>query len=347
MAKLLNQNVLSKVQEKLKKEQEEMKNGWGDKFISFKAGNDYRVRLLALEEEEGKVRFGTPYIDSYVHVFKDESTEKFSIVTCPTTFEPMSGFKKCPICTHAKPLYDSKNPEDKELYDTYKRRYNGYMPVYVIEDTCTPENVGKIKIMRYGLDIDKFLKLKIWGIKKEEKGKKEEETDKKPSISSRKISPLENSAFNFGEGYDLCISVGKKVDPKSKKEFNNYICEFDMQNKYELSTDATFNMKDVEDQLSKFDFFNVVPNCKKADLDEFFNRYVLGKEPSETNTETEETPEPTKINTIKKSSPIKVEPVEEKQDAPVVEKAKPTVVPSKPPVEEVSKDELEDLLSGL
>ena len=353
MAKLLNHGILKQVEEKLKKEQEETKSGWGDKYLAFKAGNDYRVRLLSTEEAE-PIRFKAPFIDSYVHVYKDEETGKFSIVTCPTTFEPISGFKKCPVCTHAQPLYNSKSPEDKKLYDLYKRRYNGYMAVYVIEDTCNPSNVGKIKIMRYGIEIDKFLKLKILNFKKESKNDKTE-ADKKPTISTRKVSPLGDSAFNFGEGYDLCINVSKKTTAEG--EYNSYTCEFDMQNKYDLSKDENFNEDDVMKQLEEFDLYSVVPNYKQADVQAFFNRYVLGKTEDTDNTEqeTEQVVSPSAIKTI--SSRKSVEPAQTtpEQTIPTTTvtasvtstKASTTEHVQSPKIEEVSKDELEDLLAGL
>jgi len=137
-------------------------------FKPTKAGT-MTVRLLWLTPPEGMKR-DFPMINAYVHRFYDPNAvgRKYNKVTCTTSQymdgENATGFRNCCICEAVSKFYKDSagSPSAKELYNTFHRACEGYVPVYVVTG---PEDLqGKVKILQYGKQFKDFFNRKIFGL---------------------------------------------------------------------------------------------------------------------------------------------------------------------------------------
>lgn len=178
-------------------------------FKPTKAGT-ITVRLLWLPPADD-VKRDFPMINSYVHRFYNPNAtgKKYVKVTCTTSQymdgETPTGFRNCCICDAVSKFYNQSNESAsaRELYNTFHRACEGYIPVYIVTG---PEDLqGKVKILQYGKQFKDFFNRKIFGITS--KG------DETP-IDSNEIIGLE--AFMYYDkdedtvvttGYDLIIST--------------------------------------------------------------------------------------------------------------------------------------------
>lgn len=229
------------------------------RFIKFKAGNTYQFRLLYSVDDPTKRN--KPFIAKYTHSHWDEDADfdKLKIVTCPTSEYILynKGFTKCPICKATRKFYkDKENGSEsaEELYSQYRRKFHGYAMVYVINDPTNEENNGTIKLIHYGVTIQKWLKLQIFGIN--EKGELVDD------------DCIGADAFKLDKGYNLKITVGKKG------EYNSYTCEFARKpSKIDITQDdiaqANIDLKFDEEYCTR---------STDEELDEFYKKYVLAQD---------------------------------------------------------------------
>jgi hypothetical protein len=207
-------SIFADIQKKLK----ESSNLSGVLSGNFKSENIFKptkagtitVRLLWLPPAED-VKRDFPMINTYVHRFYDATAtvRKYAKVICPTSQhmdgENAQGFRNCCICDAVSKFYkDSANsPSAREMYNTFHRACECYIPVYIVNG---PEELqGQVKILQYGKQFKDFFNRKIFGITTK--------TDSEP-IDTDEIIGLE--AFMYydndndeivTEGYDLIIST--------------------------------------------------------------------------------------------------------------------------------------------
>ena len=129
----------------------------------------YAFRLLYFR---GKDDFGRKnfYIERYVHTMwaTNSNGKRFPecTVVCPITshVEWARGkdrYEACPICGHAQKAFAQfkqsgwKNREAAKINDTFGRKFEGLIPVYVVKDPNNPMNNGKFRVLLIG-DKKKF-----------------------------------------------------------------------------------------------------------------------------------------------------------------------------------------------
>jgi len=240
-AKTFN-NVKKKIQE------EQTPKGFNDdRMVVFKPGNTYKFRLVYYEDDSGKN--DGPFITKFTHAAQD-SNDKWQVITCPTTFYKKSGFDKCPTCSHNSKLWNSGVESDKELYKKYRRRFNGFALVYVVHDPLNTDNNGHVKIMRFGVGIDKFLNKEIFAVTRGD----EEPVD----------DPMGFDAFKFEDGYDFIVSV------EEQGGFPDYQCKFA---KRPTSIDADEDV--LEAEINTLNFYGDLREETEDRLNDFFNKCVL------------------------------------------------------------------------
>jgi hypothetical protein len=244
-------------------------SSFDDRHVKMEIGKTYKFRLIApglLEDDKtgNKMFPDIPdyFIEKYVHSVKDAS-DKWKVVTCPTTHLAKSGFNKCPICKNNSDLYNSGSAEDKELYKKFQRRFYGYALVYVVNDPTKPENKGKMKILQFGVNVNKFLNKQIFGIVSKAKGKEEGETDgKEKEDESADIVGFD--AFQIENGYDLIIEVTQNG------EWPKYDCSFARK-----ATTITIDSEKLEAEVKALNFDKELTKSSDEELASFFNTYVL------------------------------------------------------------------------
>lgn len=230
-----------------------------ERFIQFKAGNTFTFRLLYYVEDPIKRK--RPFIERYNHGYWDDNAEfnKLKEVTCPTSEYLMAnnGFNKCPVCKATRKFYkDGKDGSQTadELYSQFRRKFHGYALVYVVNDPINEDNNGQIKIMHFGITLEKWFKLQIFGI--DEKGN---------TVDSETIGL---DAFKPKEGFNLKIAVTKKG------EYNNYTPEF-----VRKATSIDIDQSDIAEAAAELKFDEeFLTSTTAEELDEFYKTYVLSEE---------------------------------------------------------------------
>lgn len=129
-------------------------------ILRFTAGNTYQVRLLPNPNSPKETIF-----HYYNHAWNSNSTGKFIMTMCPSTFG-----ETCPIDAHYLKTYRTGSESEKSTTAPLSRKENWMVNVYVISDPVNPENEGTVKILRYGKELAKIIQSAIDGDDSEEFG---------------------------------------------------------------------------------------------------------------------------------------------------------------------------------
>lgn len=236
-----------------------------DRFITFSPGNTYEFRMIFwIPSDSTRTR---PYINNVIHTYYNEDTKSFGLVTCPCSEHldnvPL-GYKNCPICQMLPDWYSEgkTSATSKELYNTFRRQQNFFMPVYIVSDTENPDNNGKVKIFRYGTTLNKYIHKKVFGMDLDTK-----------EIATNSIG---FDVFELQNGYNFIISVGSKVEKLSNgrtKTYNDYTGGLEF-SRDKTDIGKTLDELEPELKLLRFeeDFFK--PKDEKK-LMEFYKKYIL------------------------------------------------------------------------
>lgn len=223
-------NVFDKLRETEQSRASSVTGGFNNNPLIFKpkVGTSCTLRLLWLPPTDNSDR-EYPMINSFVHTYWDDaavSGNKMHTVACLTSQyllgETKAGFAKCPICSELSKLYkeyqETGSESAKTLYDTFKRKCFGYVPVYIINGP--EQDKGKVKIFQYGKMFKDFFDKKIFGINKPSKDSNEEAS----LISEDDIIGIDaftyqdtNSGEIMTEAYDLIITTSNKKVPVNGK----------------------------------------------------------------------------------------------------------------------------------
>lgn len=149
-------------------------------ILKFEIGKTYKLRILPFIGEPSKT-----FWHYYEFGWNSKATEQYVSAITPSTWgEP------CPINEIYRRAYRDK------IESGIRRSEKWLVNVYVINDPTNPENNGKVKIMRYGKQIDKIIKEATTGDLQDDLGK---------------------YIFDLGpDGYDFIVKVDKQ------QEYANY-----------------------------------------------------------------------------------------------------------------------------
>ena len=183
------------------------------RFIEMAAGHKYKVRLIAYEDDTYNRK--TPLIRQITHSAKN-AEGKWDSCICPKTFS-----QPCPICKTCWEWYDHGTEIQKATNQKLKGKFHGYGACYVIDDSYTPENNGKIKLFHYVTQMEEDFDMKIDGITRRIKRGETPEVDENALKSDAYF--VVGHPDRDGEtqlGHDLVITVTKKG------EYKNYRVDF-------------------------------------------------------------------------------------------------------------------------
>jgi hypothetical protein len=116
-------------------------------FLKLEIGKTYVVRLLPNIENLDRTFF-----HYYNHMWTSLATNQLTSVLCPSTYG-----ERCPIDEYRFKVYRSGSDAEKEQSKILRRNENWLVNVYVISDPTNPENEGKIKLLRYGKQLNKVI----------------------------------------------------------------------------------------------------------------------------------------------------------------------------------------------
>lgn len=116
-------------------------------YIKTEPGNTYIVRLLPNIKNPTKTIFRY-----YTFAWKSFSTGQNVLVTSPTTWN-----QRDPIAEERYRIYRNGTPDEKEKVKAIRRGENWMVNAYVISDPVNPDNNGKVKVLRYGRQLNKIV----------------------------------------------------------------------------------------------------------------------------------------------------------------------------------------------
>jgi hypothetical protein len=154
-----NTSLFESIKDSLNKKQTNTDSGFKD-FLKLEKDNTYIVRLLPNVEN-----FEKTFLHYYSHIWKSNKDGSIVNVFCPNSYN-----ERCPVDEYRSKIWKSGSEEEKESIKPLKRNENWLVNVYVIKDPTNPENQGKVKILRYGKQLDKIIMNAIQGDESDEFG---------------------------------------------------------------------------------------------------------------------------------------------------------------------------------
>ena len=217
-----------------------------NEIMPTKVGNTYTVRLLPFAKDPSKTFF-----HYYNHGWNSYATGQYVQTLSPQTFG-----ERDPIAEERFRVLRTGSEEEKEKMSAVRRLEKWLVNVYVIDDPSNPDNNGKVKILRYGKQLQKIITEAIEGEDAEEFG--------------ARIFDLGSEGVNF------------KIKVEQQGDFPTYVSSrFTSAGKVELSEDQ---QKDIYDGV--FDLTEVFTLKSYDDLIEMFYEHYYCK----TGDDTRDTP---------------------------------------------------------
>lgn len=343
---------MTKVFDTLRKKAESQANPSGGQgyfsnpnLLKLKQGCSYKLRLLWIAPPEGMNR-EYPMINQYIHHFWDNNAvgSKNIEVYCKTSQydkgETRAGWE-CPICKEMSKCYkeysSTGSQSAKEIYDTFRRTFRGYVPVYVIAGP--EEDLHKVKILQYTKTFKDFFDLNIFGIAKNQKN----EDGSTAQIAIDEDDVLGIQAFTYYEpktdevqieAYDLSIIVNSKSIPIKGKmtKVPDYTIKFS-KNMSEIDFDGEAITPERYLGLSEELNFDkdFLKKSTTEELENFLTKYVMNDTAVEEAIDEE----------VEEVQVVKSEKIDKIKEISKASKPVKKVVETKPVKEEVDLDDLE------
>ena len=210
-----------------------------NEIMPTKAGNTYTVRLLPYAKDASKTFF-----HYYNHGWNSYATGQYVQTLSPQTFG-----ERDPISEERFRVLRTGSEEEKEKMQAIRRLEKWLVNIYVVDDPANPDNNGKVKILRYGKQLQKIITEAIEGEDAEEFGprifdlgpdgvnfkiKVEQQGDFPTYVSSRfttagKINLSEDEQKDiYDGGFDLSeVFTLKSYDDHKGMLNEHYYCKTD------------------------------------------------------------------------------------------------------------------------
>ena len=131
-----------------------------NEIMPTKVGNTYTVRLLPYAKDPSKTFF-----HYYNHGWNSFATGQYVQTLSPQTFG-----ERDPIAEERFKVLRTGSEEEKEKMLAVRRLEKWLVNIYVVHDPANPDNNGKVKILRYGKQLQKIITEAIEGEDAEEFG---------------------------------------------------------------------------------------------------------------------------------------------------------------------------------
>lgn len=206
-------------------------------ILKIEAGKTYLLRLLPNIKEPSQTFF------HYFHYsWNSAATGQFVSFVSPQTVN-----ERCPLAEESYKIYRQGSPEEKERGKQLYRKENYLVNVFVISDPTDPTNDGKVKILRYGKQLNKIIRSAIEGDDSQEFGERifdlsekgctfrikcEKKSDKNSEfveyVASRFLSPSKIDGIDpqkIAEAYSTPHDLTKVFTIKTFDELNEALQE--------------------------------------------------------------------------------------------------------------------------
>ena len=122
-------------------------------IMQCKPGNTYTVRLLP---------YSPSPVDTFFHYY-NMGWVSFANGQYVQTLSPQTFEERCPIQEERFRLTRMGTDEEKEKANVLRRMEKWLVNVYVVDDPTNPDNNGKVKLLRYGKQLQKIIHEAIEG----------------------------------------------------------------------------------------------------------------------------------------------------------------------------------------
>ena len=154
---MINNNIFQSIKAALSKD---TTNSLTSEILKTEVGNTYTVRLLPNNKDVNKTFF-----HYYQHGWTSFATGQYVGALSLQTFN-----ERDPIAEERYRILRTGSDADKKKAETIKRAEKWLVNVYVVNDPVTPENNGKVKILRFGKQLHNIIMDAIEGDSAEDFG---------------------------------------------------------------------------------------------------------------------------------------------------------------------------------
>ena len=158
MTNMINSSLFQSIKSALA--QDSNNNTGLSEVLKTEVGNTYTVRLLPYTKDPKKTFF-----HYFTHGWTSFATGQYVAALSPQTFN-----ERDPIAEERYRILRTGTEAEKEKAKAIGRSEKWLVNVYVVNDPVNPENNGKIKILRYGKQLQKIIADAIEGEDSEDFG---------------------------------------------------------------------------------------------------------------------------------------------------------------------------------
>lgn len=154
-------SMFDQIRDSLKTEKKAGNQNFKD-IMKFVVGNTYLVRLVPNIKDPNRT-----FYHYFSHGWSSMATGQYMSGLCPSTHGGA-----CPIDNERFKIWKTGTEQEKEAAKVIKRKENWMVNAFVVNDPVTPENNGKVMILRYGAQLNKIIDAAINGDDVDEFGSK-------------------------------------------------------------------------------------------------------------------------------------------------------------------------------
>lgn len=221
--------------------QDKNNSGYSE-ILKTEAGNTYTVRLLPFTKDPKKTFF-----HFFTHGWKSFANGQYIAALSPQTFG-----ERDPIAEERYRILRTGSETEKEKAKAIGRSEKWLVNVYVVNDPTNPDNNGKVKILRYGKQLQKIIIDAIEGEEAEDFGPRI--FDLSPNGVNLKIKVEKQGEYPsyVSSKFSMPSAVPEMDDTKAKKVYDSV---FELEKVFQLKSydelkamlDEHFHCKTVSD----------------------------------------------------------------------------------------------------
>lgn len=226
---MFTSSMFESIKSALSTDSQSSQDGWKN-IMKLQKGQMYTVRLLPNVKDPSKTFF-----HYYSHAWESFTTGQFINLLSPTTFGDRD-----PIAEYRYKVMRQGTPEEKQKGEGLKRREQWMVNVHVVDDPTNPDNEGKVKILRYGRQLNKIIMDAIEGDDADQFGmrvfdpseqgcnlriKVEDQGGYPTYVASKFLMPSELSGFDQEEAYESLHDLESVQQLKSYDELQQMLDE--------------------------------------------------------------------------------------------------------------------------
>jgi hypothetical protein len=155
-----NKNLFESIKESLKESSKKNESSGFKDFLKLEKDKVYIVRLLPNIKD-----FNKTFFHYYSHTWLSRLDQSVVNIFCPNSYS-----ERCPVDEYRSKIWKTNDEEKRAEIKDLKRNENWLVNVYVVKDPTNPENEGKVKILRYGKQLNKIIDNAINGDESDEFG---------------------------------------------------------------------------------------------------------------------------------------------------------------------------------